>query len=308
MSKFARKPPPPDFEVIESTLNELDQELRVGTAERLQGNKGSSATWPVVQISNQRTRYVHDMYYRYHRISEETFEYCRKYKIIDAALSDKWLEPGYERLCCLAAIQTVNHTFGTVAVCRLPNAKAKVGKVENPYSGCHGCASGKGGERNIFGNKFGVNLAEEQIKRESGEGEGDNLGVAETPEEKTMKEKNNGDGEDDDERRRAREDEKERKRAKKERKRAKKEKKEKKKKESLKRRERDGDEAASHSSSGSSSSGASKNNNEAKETRKRLAGDVEKGDEEPKRGRQSSSSTREDEDGASRTGGNEVEQ
>ena len=66
---------------------------------------------------------------------------------------------------------------------RLPYAKDKVDKVENPYSGCRGCASGrrrktatiityiikkgKAGEKNIFGNEFGISLVKKKKKRTS---------------------------------------------------------------------------------------------------------------------------------------------
>ena len=37
---------------------------------------------------------------------------------------------------------------------------------EDPVTGCRGCASGPGGESNIFGNKYGQHLAAIQIARE----------------------------------------------------------------------------------------------------------------------------------------------
>lgn len=38
--------------------------------------------------------------------------------------------------------------------------------MEDPVTGCRGCASGAGGERNIFGNKYGQYLAGIQVARE----------------------------------------------------------------------------------------------------------------------------------------------
>lgn len=38
--------------------------------------------------------------------------------------------------------------------------------IEDPTTGCRGCASGPGGNKNIFGNKYGQYLAAIQIARE----------------------------------------------------------------------------------------------------------------------------------------------
>jgi len=118
MSKFARKGAvPPDFGAVEPTLDALDAELRRVMTDRRQGRSKNEAAWPVVQLNWQRTRYVHDMYYKFGRVSPECFEYCSRNKIIDRALSDKWLEPGYEKLCCLHAVDPNAHAFGTVSTC-----------------------------------------------------------------------------------------------------------------------------------------------------------------------------------------------
>lgn len=66
-------------------------------------------------------------------------------------------------------INPANYKFGTTSICRVPwkdrpeNAK----NAQDPTTGCLGCASGKdAGPRNIFGNKYGQNLAAVQIARE----------------------------------------------------------------------------------------------------------------------------------------------
>eukprot|EP01083_Nonionella_stella_P316928 1151753_1 len=83
-------------------------------------------------------------------------------KIADAGLIAKWKKPGYERLCSTYVINPANYKFGTTSICRVPmkdrgeNAK----KAQDPTTGCLGCASGDAtGLRNIFGNKYGQNLA-----------------------------------------------------------------------------------------------------------------------------------------------------
>jgi bud site selection protein 31 len=112
------------------------------------------------------------MYYTYKRISKEVYEYCIENKIIDAALIAKWKKPGYERLCSTYVINPRNYKFATVSICRVPKQCLAPGTViEDPMTGCRGCASGSGGEKNIFGNKYGQYLAAIQIARE----ERDNL-------------------------------------------------------------------------------------------------------------------------------------
>ena len=100
MSKFARKgKPPPGFEKLAPTLEALEIELREKVNESHEGKRKTEALWPVHQINWQRSRYVYDMHYKYHRVSREVYDYCVNNKIVDAALIAKWKKPGYERLC-----------------------------------------------------------------------------------------------------------------------------------------------------------------------------------------------------------------
>ena len=88
-------------------------------------------------------------------------------KLVDAALIAKWKKPGYERLCSTYVINTKNYKFGTTSICRVPkHALGPDTVVEDPFTGCLGCASGPGGQRNIFGNKYGQYLAAIQVARE----------------------------------------------------------------------------------------------------------------------------------------------
>lgn len=70
-------------------------------------------------------------------------------------------------------INPTNYKFATTSVCRVPlkdRAKNDQGgqlTAQDPTTGCLGCASGVGqAPRNIFGNKYGQNLAAVQIARE----------------------------------------------------------------------------------------------------------------------------------------------
>lgn len=165
----SNKPPPAGYEVIEPIIEALENELRDKVKESNAGKRNTESIWPVHQINWQRTRYVYDMYYTYHRISKAVYDYCLKNKIADAMLIAKWKKPGYERLCSTYVINPANYKFGTTSICRVPiKDRGEMQKnAQDPTTGCLGCASGKGaGPRNIFGNKYGQNLAAVQIARE----------------------------------------------------------------------------------------------------------------------------------------------
>ena len=122
---------------------------------------------PVHQINWQKSRYVYDMYYTYEKISREVYDYCITNKLVDAGLIAKWKKTGYERLCSTYTINPRNYKFGTVSICRVPKQYLAPGmEIEDPITGCRGCASGIGGCANIFGNKYGQYLAAIQIARE----------------------------------------------------------------------------------------------------------------------------------------------
>ena len=141
--------------------------MRDKVQEGHEGKRKVEALWPVHQINWQRSRYVFDMFYKYKKINRETYDYCIRNKLVDESLIAKWKKPGYERLCATYVINTRNYKFGTTSICRVP--KHSLGpdtSVEDPTTGCEGCASGPGGQRNIFGNKYGQYLAAIQIARE----------------------------------------------------------------------------------------------------------------------------------------------
>lgn len=167
-SKKNRKPPD-GFEVIEPILEALENELRDKVKESNVGKRKTESLWPVHQINWQKSRYVYDMYYTHHRISRAVYDYCIQNKLVDGPLIAKWKKPGYERLCSTYVINPSNYKFGTTSICRVPwkDRSEEQKKAQDPTTGCMGCASGKGaGPRNIFGNKYGQNLAAVQIARE----------------------------------------------------------------------------------------------------------------------------------------------
>ena len=168
-NKWKRKTPPAGFEIIEGVLEALENELRDAVKETNATKRKTESLWPVHQINWQKTRYVYDMFYTHQRISRAVYQYCLDQKLVDAALIGKWKKPGYERLCSTYVINPANYKFGTTSICRVPwkDRSPEQRGVADPTTGCLGCASGVGGgPRNIFGSKYGQNLAAVQIARE----------------------------------------------------------------------------------------------------------------------------------------------
>jgi bud site selection protein 31 len=164
-----RRTPPPGFEDVEPVLEALENELRDKVKETNAKQRKQEAMWPVHQINWQKSRYIYDLYYTHERISKEVYQYCIQQKLVDPALIAKWKKPGYERLCSTYVISPVNYKFGTTSLCRVPwkDRSEDQKQAKDPTTGCMGCASGKNaGPQNIFGNKYGQNLAAVQIARE----------------------------------------------------------------------------------------------------------------------------------------------
>lgn len=162
------KKPPTGFSYLAPVLSALENELRDKVRESNAGKRNTESMWPVQQINWQRSRYVYDMYYTYGKISKKVYDYCIKNKLVDAALIAKWKKPGYERLCSTYVINPSNYKFGTTSICRVPlkDRGPEQMNAMDPTTGCRGCASGDGQPRNIFGNKYGQNLAAVQVARE----------------------------------------------------------------------------------------------------------------------------------------------
>lgn len=181
MSRWSKKPPA-GYEYIEPVMTALENELREKMNEPHEFKRNCEALWPIHQITWQRSRYVYDMYAKYKRISKKVYDYCVKAKLVDASLIAKWKKPGYEKLCSTHAINSKNFNFGTVSICRVPRHElSQDTSVRSTHSGCIGCASGRDGQDNIFGNKYGQYLAAIQVKREKLEAENSAKSVWENP-------------------------------------------------------------------------------------------------------------------------------
>lgn len=140
------KAPPAGFSDIEDTLLTFSTRMRdaeTSSTALKPGETRASATWPILQISHQRSRYIYELYYEREAISRELYDWLLKNKYGDANLIAKWKKQGYEQLCCLRCIQTKETNFGGTCICRVPrkNLKDEEGR-ECVSCGCRGCASG----------------------------------------------------------------------------------------------------------------------------------------------------------------------
>jgi len=134
---------PQGWDVIEATLDDLEEKMKETIADDHDGKRQNEALWPIFRIHHQRSRYVYEMYHKKKLITRELYEFCLREGYADRNLIAKWKKPGYERVCCLRCIQTRDHNFGTVCICRVPKSKLDKGKtVECTHCGCRGCASG----------------------------------------------------------------------------------------------------------------------------------------------------------------------
>ena len=76
-----RSRPPKGFDYISPTLEALEAELRSQVSSSHEGLRKTEAMWPVMQINNQRTRYVYDMYKVHKKISREVYDFCIREKV-----------------------------------------------------------------------------------------------------------------------------------------------------------------------------------------------------------------------------------
>jgi bud site selection protein 31 len=136
------KPPPEGWELIETTLEELEGKMREAESESHEGKRRQESLWPIFKIHHQRSRYIYDLFYKRKAISRELYDYCIKEKICDGALIAKWKKNGFEQLCCLRCIQVRDTNFGTNCICRVPRDKLEEGRpvVECIHCGCRGCS------------------------------------------------------------------------------------------------------------------------------------------------------------------------
>jgi len=136
-----RRPAPDGWELIEPTLEDLEEKMKEAEADPHEGKRKVEAIWPIFKIHHQRSRYIFDLYFRRKAISKELYDYCLDEGVGDRNFIAKWKKQGYENLCCLRCIQTRDTAFGTNCICRVPKSKLEEGRVvECVHCGCRGCS------------------------------------------------------------------------------------------------------------------------------------------------------------------------
>ncbi|KAI8799539.1 protein BUD31 [Cladochytrium replicatum] len=129
VAKARKKPPPEGWEAIEPIVSELTRKMREVENEPHEGKRKVESLWPIFRIHHQRSRYIYECYYKRHAISKELYEYCLKEGYADGNLIAKWRKPGYEKLCCLRCIQSLDTNYNTTCYCRVPKERMEEGKI-----------------------------------------------------------------------------------------------------------------------------------------------------------------------------------
>ncbi|KAK0164448.1 hypothetical protein PV328_003077 [Microctonus aethiopoides] len=65
----SRKSPPEGWELIEPTLEELEQKMREAECQPHEGKRRQESLWPILQIHHQKSRYIYDLFHRRKAIS-----------------------------------------------------------------------------------------------------------------------------------------------------------------------------------------------------------------------------------------------
>jgi bud site selection protein 31 len=108
-ARASKKAPPEGFEDIEDTLLEFQNKMKDAENASHEGKKKYEMTWPIFQITHQRSRYIYDLYYEKEAISKLLYDYLLKNGYADAMLIAKWKKQGYEkvRILLIAAYETL---------------------------------------------------------------------------------------------------------------------------------------------------------------------------------------------------------
>ena len=119
---------PEGWELIEPTLTEMMNQMRDAENEPHEGKRKIEATWKIMRLHHQRTRYVYDLRYKKKEISKDLYEWLLRERWADATLIAKWKKSGYEKLCCILCIQPKDTNFHSTCICRVPKGQLQDGK------------------------------------------------------------------------------------------------------------------------------------------------------------------------------------
>lgn len=146
--------PPPEFKIIEGKLNEFDIKLKeriIEAREQAKEDKqnglreGLREDSEIFKITNEKTRYIFNLYYVEKKLPKKVFDWIIKEKLIDTLLLAKWKKKGYEQLCCVRCINRKEFLTGDkVCICRVSTneqnkknkKKKQVKEAENKDSVC----------------------------------------------------------------------------------------------------------------------------------------------------------------------------
>ena len=133
---------PKGFEELEDRLIEFQDEMRLAEIEPHTGKRKVEATWKIMKINHQRSRFIYNLFYKEKKISRQLYTFLLKQKYADAGLIAKWKKNGYEKLCCIACVDKNSHNFKGVCICRVPKNHLSDNKlVQCTHCGCRGCSS-----------------------------------------------------------------------------------------------------------------------------------------------------------------------
>lgn len=80
---------PKGFEVLEEVLDQFEDKMRDAMLDTHEGKRRAEATWPIIRIHHQRSRYIYNMF-KEKKINRKVYEFCIREKYADAYLVAKW--------------------------------------------------------------------------------------------------------------------------------------------------------------------------------------------------------------------------
>ena len=120
--RLKNKKPPAGWDLIESSIEDFEQQMRDAVGEEHEGKRKNELTWRIHRIHWEKNRFIFDLRYKKNVLSDELYNYLCREKVADQPLISKWRKPGYENLCSLLSIQKSDTNFGTASICRVPMA------------------------------------------------------------------------------------------------------------------------------------------------------------------------------------------
>uniref|UniRef100_A0AAZ3NTU3 Protein BUD31 homolog n=1 Tax=Oncorhynchus tshawytscha TaxID=74940 RepID=A0AAZ3NTU3_ONCTS len=128
--KRSRKPPPDGWELIEPTLDELDQKMREAETEPHEGKRKVESLLPIFRLHHQRSRYIFDLFYKRKAISRGR---CYCYIRGRGSAENLTLASGLTSRSLSLAVCLV-----CLCLCLSPSLQGRI--IECTHCGCRGCS------------------------------------------------------------------------------------------------------------------------------------------------------------------------